>query len=153
AREGATALVAAMRRAEDLVYLETPALDDRSFGAADDTVHLLDVLVTRMDERPGLQVVLCIPVFVDANPPRPLQRIRDREVRAALDGLGAGARQPRVAVFSPSAGPGRSLKLATTTVVVDDAWIMTGTTHLWRRGLSYDSSYAVTLFDDRLEEG
>jgi hypothetical protein len=30
---------------------------------------------------------------------------------------------------------------------------MVGTTHLWRRGLSYDSSYAVAVFDDRLEAG
>ena len=153
AREGATALAAAIGRAEDLIVVETPALDDRELGNTDDKLHLLQLLVDRMTARPGLRVVLCLPVFFDVTVPRALQRIRDSEVRVALDRLIAGDREARVAVFSPSAGPGRSLKLATTAVIVDDAWAMVGTTHLWRRGLSYDSSYAVSVFDDRLEAG
>jgi hypothetical protein len=154
AREGATAVAAALARAEDLVVIETPALDNNHFGSeAADRIHLLETLVIRMDNRPGLRVVLCVPVFFDASVPKALQRSRDRELRRALDSLVAGSRQQRVAVFSPSAGPGRSLKTATTTVIVDDAWAMVGTTHLWRRGLSYDSSYAVAVFDDRLEAG
>jgi hypothetical protein len=92
-------------------------------------------------------------VFFDASVPKALQRIRDAEARRALDRLADGDRKQRVAVFSPSAGPGRSLKVATTAVIIDDSWAMVGTTHLWRRGLSFDSSYAVTVFDDRLEAG
>lgn len=153
AREGATALAAALARAEDLIVIETPALDDRSFGNTDDTLHLLQVLLDRMTARPGLRVLLCLPVFFDVTVPKALQRIRDREVRLALDRLVGEGREPRVAVFSPSAGPGRTLKVATTSVIVDDAWAMVGTTHLWRRGLSYDSSYAVTVCDDRLVAG
>ncbi len=153
AREGATALVAAIRRAEEFVYLETPALDDRSFGGTDDAIHLLDALITRMADRPGLRVLVCAPVFFDVGIPKAFQRVRDRELRTALDRLAGGDREARVAVFSPSAGPARTLKLATTTAIIDDAWAMVGTTHLWRRGLSYDSSYAVTVYDDRLEDG
>jgi len=37
--------------------------------------------------------------------------------------------------------------------VVDDAWVMTGTTHLWRRGLTFGSSLAVALFDEQLTGG
>ena len=153
AREGATALIRAIGRAEDFIYIETPALDDLAFGEADDRIHLLDALFTRMSQRPGLRVLVCVPVFFDTGLPKAFQRIRDQLTRAALDRLVSQTRQSRVAVFSPSAGPGRTLKLATTTVIVDDAWAMVGTTHLWRRGLSYDSSYAVTMFDDRVEEG
>jgi hypothetical protein len=98
-------------------------------------------------------VLVCLPVFFEASVPKALQRIRDGEARRALDRLMLAGRERRVAVFSPSAGPGRSLKLATTAVIVDDAWAMVGTTHLWRRGLSYDSSYAVSVCDDRLESG
>jgi hypothetical protein len=158
-REGATALKAAIQRAEDLIVIETPALDKRQLGIPstnddlDDRLNLLDELITRMNDRPGLRVLLCLPVAFDATLPAPLQRIRDAEARTAIDQLCNGGRQPRVAVFSPSVGPGRSLKLATTSVIVDDAWAMVGTTHLWRRGLSYDSSYAVTVCDDRLERG
>ena len=153
AREGATALAAAIDQAEDLIVMETPALDDREFGGDQDKIHLLERLIARMDARPGLRVLLCLPVFFDASVPKALQRIRDAEARRALDRLAAGNRVQRVAVFSPSAGPGRSLKLATTAVIVDDTWAIVGTTHLWRRGLSFDSSYAVTVFDDRLEAG
>lgn len=152
AREGATALAAALNRAEDLVVIETPALDNRTIGNSDDSLQLLQVLIDRMTARPGLRVLLCIPVFFDTTVPKALQRSRDRELQRALNHLIASDQQ-YVAVFSPSAGPGRSLKVATTTVIVDDAWAMVGTTHLWRRGLSYDSSYAVTVCDDRLEAG
>jgi hypothetical protein len=153
AREAATSLAQAIARAEDLIVIDTPALDDRTLGNTDDTIHLLQLLIDRMTARPGLRVLLCLPVFFDASLPRALQRIRDSEVRAALDRLAGGDRERRVAVFAPSAGPGRSLKLATTAVVVDDAWAIVGTTHLWRRGLSHDSSYAVSVCDDRLEAG
>jgi hypothetical protein len=79
--------------------------------------------------------------------------VRDQALVEALAQLQGGGRAPRVAVISPSAGTGRGLLLASTTVIVDDAFLMTGTTHLWRRGLSFDSSVAVALFDERLDEG
>jgi hypothetical protein len=59
----------------------------------------------------------------------------------------------RVAVFSPGAGAGRTLRLASTSVVVDDVYALTGSTHLSRRGLSFDSSLAVSVFDERLDAG
>jgi hypothetical protein len=36
---------------------------------------------------------------------------------------------------------------------VDDAYALTGTTHLWRRGLTFDSSLAVAVFDEVLQHG
>jgi hypothetical protein len=153
AREGATALAAAIARAEDIVIIETPALDDRKFGNENDTLHLLQVLIERMTSRPGLRVLVCLPLFFDANVSKAMQRIRDNETTMALNRLNAGGRSKRVAVFSPSAGPARTLKIATSSVIVDDAWAMVGTTHFWRRGLSYDSSYAIALCDDRMVDG
>jgi hypothetical protein len=32
--------------------------------------------------------------------------------------------------------------------VVDDVWALVGNTHLWRRGLSFDSSLAVVVYDE-----
>lgn len=153
AREGATALLDAVQRAEDFIYMESPAIDDRELGGTDDKIHLVQAIVARLAERPGLRVVLCLPVFFDANLPRAFQRIRDAEARAAIDALTTAFGEARFAVFSPSAGPARTLTLATTTVIVDDAFLLTGTTHLWRRGLSYDGSYAATVFDDQMEAG
>lgn len=37
--------------------------------------------------------------------------------------------------------------------MIDDAFALTGTTHLWRRGLTWDSSLAATVFDERLTDG
>jgi hypothetical protein len=42
------------------------------------------------------------------------------------------------------------LRIATTTVVVDDVVAVTGGFALSRRGLTFDSSLAVALFDQRL---
>ena len=54
----------------------------------------------------------------------------------------------RITVFSPGAGPFSFARLDSTVVVIDDVWAMVGNTHLWRRGLSFDSSLAVTVFDE-----
>jgi hypothetical protein len=36
---------------------------------------------------------------------------------------------------------------------VDDAILLTGATHLWRRGLTFDSSLAGSLFDETIAVG
>jgi len=82
-----------------------------------------------------------------------LERVRNDLLAQVLASLSGGGRDARIAHFQPSAGPGRSLRLATTTVVVDDCYVVSGTTHLWRRGLSFDSSYAVALTDDQFVDG
>ncbi|MCA9695050.1 MAG: hypothetical protein KC636_36055, partial [Myxococcales bacterium] len=149
AREAATSLRAAFARAERLVYLETPALDGLELGATNDKIDLWAALVDRVAARPGLHVVICLPYLLGRGTPVYLQRIRDAVVTEALAEL---AGNPRVAVFHPAAGPQRSLLLHSTAVVVDDVYALVGTSHLWRRGLSFDSSYAVALTDDRLED-
>jgi len=63
------------------------------------------------------------------------------------------SRGERFVLFSPNAGPGRSMRMASTTVIVDDAYAFTGSTHLWRRGLTFDSSYAMALFDGATTAG
>lgn len=150
AREAATSLAAAFARAEDFIYIETPALDGLAFGATDDTIDLWSILVDRMTSRPSLHVLLCLPHRLGRDTPGHLQRIRDAVVTEAL---AERAGHERFAMFQPAAGPQRALVLHSTSVIVDDAYALTGTTHLWRRGLSFDSSYAVALTDDRLENG
>jgi hypothetical protein len=81
-----------------------------------------------------------------------LQEVRDATL---LDAVGAmrNANPNRFALFSPGAGAGRAVRLASTSVVVDDAFALTGTTHLWRRGLTFDSSLAAAVFDERVVDG
>lgn len=159
--EAAISLREAFRRAEDFVYIESPAIDGLTFGTGDEAVTVWQALLDRMNDRRNLVVCLCVPVRLLPGTPEPLQRVRDQQLLAALatlqtggaSGLAAAQRAERVAVFSPSAGPGRSLRLSATTVIVDDAYALTGTTHLWRRGLSFDSSLSVTVFDESLADG
>jgi hypothetical protein len=154
AREGATAIVAAIGRAEDFVYIETPAVDDLTFGDPDDdAVAVWQALLDRMDATPNLHVAVCLPFHLLPGAPAPLQRVRDAAITSALTAMADGERAERFAAFSPAAGPARSLRLANTTIVVDDAIAIVGTTQLWRRGLSFDSSYAASVLDEALLRG
>ena len=84
--------------------------------------------------------------------PKSVELIRNKNTLAAIRAITL-AGGDRVAVFSPSAGQGREVRLTSTTVIVDDAYAITGTTHLWRRGMSYDSSLSVAIFDEVMRTG
>jgi hypothetical protein len=152
-REGATSMLAAIERAEDFIYLETPALDDLGFGASNDVVEIFQSLIARINLRPGLRVVLCLPVYSMPGMPNGFIAVRNALLTKTLAELRTGSGAARVVAFSPSAGPGRTLRLASTTLIVDDAYALTGTTHFWRRGFSFDSSLAVAVFDEQLSGG
>ncbi len=152
AREGAISLQRAISDAQDLVYIETPALDQLTIGPSDDRTEVISKLIARLGENRSLYVVLCVPVHTMPGAPRGYRRVRDQLMLDTIDALRSAA-GPRIAVFSPSAGPGRTLRLASTSVVVDDVYALTGTTHLSRRGLSFDSSFAAAIFDEILDGG
>jgi hypothetical protein len=97
-------------------------------------------------------VVLCVPTLLLPGSPAMLQAVRDHCLMDAVDAIRTAATD-RFAVFSPGAGEGRSIRFASTSVVIDDSFALTGTTHLWRRGLTWDSSLAAAVFDERLTDG
>jgi hypothetical protein len=156
AAQAATALLAAISRAEDFIYLETPAIDALAAGGgASDPVGVIDpvtALKNRLTQRPGLVVILCVPERFLPGQPSELEEIRIVGINAALKSL-VDAAPGNVEFFTPIAGSGRRLYMASTTVIVDDVFMLAGTTHLWRRGLTFDSSLAVALFDDALVMG
>ncbi len=163
ATEGLDALESAIDRAEDLLYIETPALDALDVDPTRGGRNLVERIRDRMLARPGLQLVLVVARFLVPGAPEQEQRVRDGLLHAALRRLReeeAGPRPPwavglaeRVAVLFPAAGAGRSLRILSTTVVVDDSFVLTGTTHLSRRGLSFDSSVAGVVWDEQHEDG
>ncbi len=57
------------------------------------------------------------------------------------------------ATTSPASPPPPAPAAAAAAAIVDDAYALTGTTHLWRRGLSFDSPFAATVFDEALTPG
>jgi hypothetical protein len=152
AAQAAQAITAAIGRAEDFIYVETPALDALAAGSGDGLIDVVSALVTRLGARPALAVVLCVPEKFLPGQPRKLEAVRVAGVRASLKAL-QDAAPNQVVLFTPTAGPGRPLHMASTTVVVDDVWMLTGSTHLWRRGMSFDSSLAVVLFDENVVRG
>jgi hypothetical protein len=151
-REVATSLDAAFARAEDLVYIETPAIDTLPIGTGGDVVNPVQTLLDRLKARPALHLVLCLPRRAPTDSPDKLERVRDALAHKAMAALDANA-PGRVGVFHPAAGRDRSLRLATTAVFVDDAYGLVGTSHLWRRGLSFDGGLAAGIFDERLTNG
>jgi hypothetical protein len=159
-REAMASISAALARAEDFVYIETPALDLAGIGP--DAEVLLAQLMLRMVDRPLLCVLLCVPGRLMPGWPKSVELTRNQNLHDALGDLRAGTAAQgalgifggdRMAVFAPSAGQGRALRSSATTVIVDDAYAITGSTHLWRRGLSFDSSLAVAVFDEQLSAG
>jgi hypothetical protein len=155
-REAIFSVNAAFSRAENFVYIETPALDNRDSGPTGtgaDLVNVWSTLIGQATIRRGLRIIVCLPLHMVPGTPQPIEDVRTAMMLDALDALRRSAGDDRFAVFYPSAASGRSLRICSTTVIVDDAYALTGTTHLWRRGLSFDSSLAVAVFDDRLEDG
>ncbi len=155
-REGALSLLAAVNRAEDFIYMETPALDTLSCGSGDEQIGLLTAIKNRLNDSDhrALKLILCVPLKYSPFVPQPMQTVRDVQVKAAVESLRSlPFFDQRVALITPNAGSGRSLYLAGTTVIVDDAFLFTGSTHLWRRGLAFDSSLSAALFDESVEAG
>lgn len=151
-QEGAVALSSAFARAEDLVYIETPALDLLPIGPDDDRLQPLQALADRLAAQPGLCAVVCVPIDTFVGAPKDFTRVRAETLKGALVALAAAA-PGRFASFCPNAGAGRSLRLATTTVIVDDVFALVGSTPLSRRGLSFDSSLSAALFDEQNARG
>jgi hypothetical protein len=152
AAEALFALLAAIDRAQDFIYLETPAVDLLAINPSGDNASLWQHLISRLNTRKGLRVALCVPTLLLPGAPKMLQAVRDQCLMDAVDAIRAAA-PDRFALFSPGAGEGRSIRFASTSVVIDDAFALTGTTHLWRRGLTWDSSLAAAAFDERLIDG
>jgi hypothetical protein len=140
--EGLVSLIAAVKRARHFIYVETPAFDSNPVGQGDSALNLFGTIRERMQSHAGLKLLMCIPLEYGVGIPTPMHRVRNQALQAALDDLRSNVPyfDQRVALFSPNAGPGRSLYLSATTVIIDDVYALTGTTHLWRRGLSYDQS-------------
>lgn len=152
ARETLIALMAAIDRAQDLIYIETPALDGMSYDGIGETMSLWTRVMARLGERKGLRVVLCVPTLLAPGTPKMMQAVRDQVLLDAIT-TARNVATDRFGLFSPGVGAGRALRLASTSVVIDDAFALTGTTHLSRRGLTWDSSLAASVFDERLVDG
>jgi len=155
-REGsqgfARAAAAAIKRAEDFIWLQTPAFDNESFTDGDSEIHILKTLTDRLKANPALHCLIVIPEKYLPKRNTKLKTIRKSAINAAIKELEDTAGS-RVAVVTPTAYSGRAFHMAATTLIVDDVVMFTGGTHMWRRGLGFDSSLAASVFDETLTNG
>ena len=77
-----------------------------------------------MASRIGLRVVLCVSSQPAPGTPERLRQIRDQAMLDAINAARAAV-GGRFTVFAPGVGAGRALRLASTSVVVDDAYALT----------------------------
>ena len=144
--------MAAVGRAEDLIWLQTPALDIEAWTGDDVDIRFVQAITDRLVANPALRVVLVLPGKHLPGRNIRLEEIRTSALAAALDALQT-AHNDRVVWVVPTGGPDRALHMASTTLVVDDAVLFSGAAHCWRRGLVYDSAITGAVFDERLAFG
>ena len=159
-RDAQWALAEAFGRAERFVYIETPGVGPTAAAATTDPFarDLFEVLTARMNANPALHVVICTPQQPDYpfgfNPYHDFELANRRKAILALPT--ANDTDPvvnRVLAFHPMGFPGRTSRLESTVVIVDDVWAMVGSSTLRRRGLSFDGGSDLVFTDQELVEG
>lgn len=164
-RDAQWALRRAFAQARDLVFVCSPQFSATSHptpSSADPTVaipaaphevDLVEELRLRMVAQPSLLALICIPRWPDADP-RYGGWIRQAfEARNLAVGKLKGVDPDRVVVFHPSGFPGRHVAIRSTVVIVDDVWALVGSSHLRRRGMTFDEGVDVASFDRALDSG
>lgn len=155
-RDALWSLRRAVRQARDLVFVASPQFAATALPGAQPMAHEVDLvgeLASRMAEHPSLLVAICVPRWPDhatayAGWVRQSFRARNEAIQTLTD-----VDADRVVVFHPRGFPGRAAAIRTTTVVVDDAWMLSGTSHWRRRGMTFDEGVDVVGFDRRTDDG
>jgi hypothetical protein len=159
ARDAQWALRRAVRHARDLVFVSSPQFSatshpkDPPATPAPHEVDLVAELAGRMAEQPSLLVLICVPRWPDASPAYGGWVRQSFAARNdALDAL-KDVDANRVVAFHPNGFPGRPVAIRSTTVIVDDAWALVGTSHWRRRGMTFDDGVDVVGFDRATDNG
>jgi hypothetical protein len=155
-RDAMWSIARAVAEAREYVFFESPMLGRTARKDAthpeDGLVDLVELLETRLTANPRLKVIICVPRFPDF----PIEqenwfRAALKQRKAALDVL-VGTDTNRVAAFHPIGFPGRSTVGRGTVVLVDDAYALVGTSHLRRRGMTFDGGCDLVSLDRRLND-
>lgn len=148
-RDALWALRRAFGQARELVYIEGPqfartAIPEDALGPpAAHMIDLAQVLAQRMDAQRSLRVVICISREGDFAPGYRGWVRQSIAARNEAVQLLRAVDPERVAVFHPKGFPGRAAHIRSTSVVVDDCWSLVGTSHLRRRGMTFDGAADV----------
>lgn len=142
----------AISGARELIYIEGPTLTQTGYDA--DLEHdLIDLIESRLNDSPGLRVVIAFSKELEYGPGYEVFAAREYAFRnLAVASLVAAAPQ-RVVAFHPMGFPGRPLRLNTNIVIVDDMWACIGSSTIRRRGLTFDGGLDVVFTDRTIENG
>src|SRR5262249_21028091 len=122
------------------------------------TLNVRQALRDRLLANPALHALVCLP-FEPVHPYLGIRRFLTHRNNQAIASFRSGEApagsfsplvKDRLVVFSPFAGARRPLRIPSTTVIVAGVIAVTGGFALSRRGLTFASSLAVALFDERL---
>jgi hypothetical protein len=153
-RDAQWALRRAIAHARDLIYIETPAFASTAYGPDDPASwDLVDALLARLAQRPGLRVVVAVSKELDYPAHFNAFAAQGYAARDTAVGALAAASGGRFLAFHPIGFSGRPLQIRSTTVIVDDVWCMVGASALRRRGLTFDGATDIVSFDRSLVDG
>lgn len=158
-RDSLWALEAGIKNARQFIYIETPAFGPTRYGTAgaDYSRDLLNLIQTQIDAKPGLHVMICVPKRTEYAPAYSeflRKELFERFKIFAPTTSGPTTTTPvlndkRVVVFHPLGFPGRPSFLENQVVIVDDLWMLLGSSTFRRRGLTFDGStdLVMTAYD------
>jgi hypothetical protein len=158
--EAGEVVVKLIRQAQRFIFIESSDLTAFDGNASEDSsLNVRQALLDRLLANPALHVLACLP-FEPVHPYAGIRRYLAHRNQKAIAAFPAGERpdgsfspliKDRLVVFAPFAGARRPLRIASTTIIVDDVVAVTGGFSLSRRGLTFDSSLAVAVFDEQLQ--
>jgi hypothetical protein len=151
-------LQSAIQSARHLIYIETPGFCSTP---ADPTkkyaVDIIAALHTQLTNRPGLRVIICVPKVPDFAPGYEGMATYEVQNRLTIVQGSAPLIDPmppnQFIAFNPVGFPGRSSRVETNVVIVDDVWAMIGGASIRGRGLRMDGSSDLVVTDTLIENG
>lgn len=150
-RDTQWALKQAIAQARHFIYIESPGISFTQNGTADNyTADLFADLTARLNANPGLRVILCVPKLPDYH------RSYDQWIRSEVKSrftLLQGLPAQQVVCFHPIGFPGRPANIESHVVIVDDCWMLLGSSAFRRRGLTFDGSSDIVFTDGELLNG
>jgi hypothetical protein len=152
-RDALWSLRRALRQAREFVYIEGPAFGRTARPAGAPLAHevdLVELLRAGLQANPRLKVAICVPRMPDfAETKANWVRAALAQRKQAIETLTTQDRQ-RVAAFHPIGFPGRAALIRSTVVIVDDVFALVGTSHVRRRGMTFDGGCDVASIDRAL---
>ncbi|MEX5307029.1 hypothetical protein RF644_14885 [Kocuria sp. CPCC 205258] len=157
-RDALWSLRRALGQAREFVYVESAQFTRTARPVGPPAAHevdLVEVLEDALGADPRLKVMIAVPRVpdFDRSAPRyePFVRAALAHRTEAIESLTATFRD-RVAAFHPVGFPGRDTRIRSSTVIVDDVFALVGSSHLRRRGMTFDGACDVALIDRQLDE-